>query len=63
MEKGKKDEPLSPPWYLSAPDPSRLRTEADQSAIFATYEEMVAYAATRLAVVTSEDILDLWKLP
>ena len=59
MEKGKKDEPLPPPWNLSAPDPSRLRTEADQSAIFAAYEELVAYAASNLTVVTSEDILKL----
>lgn len=59
MDKGKKEEPLSPPWNLSAPDPSRLRTEADQSAIFAAYEELVAYAASNLTVVTSEDILVL----
>jgi hypothetical protein len=59
MDKGKKDEPLSPPYNLSAPDPSRLRTEADQSAIFAAYEELVSYAASNLTVVTSEDILAL----
>lgn len=59
MDNGKKDAPLSPPFNLSAPDPSRLRTEADQSAIFAAYEELVAYAASNLTVVTSEDILKL----
>ena len=59
MENGKKDEPLSPPWDLSAPDPSHLRTESDQAAIFAAYEELVAYAASNLTVVTSEDILSL----
>jgi hypothetical protein len=59
VDKGKKDQPLSPPWDLSAPDPSHLRTDADQSAIFAAYEELVAYAASHLNVVTSEDILAL----
>jgi hypothetical protein len=61
MDNGKKDEPLSPPFDLSAPDPSHLRTEADQSAIFAAYEELVAYAASNLTVVTSEDIVALAK--
>jgi len=59
MENDKKDEPLSPPWDLSAPDPSHLRTESDQSAIIAAYEELVAFAAPNLIVVTSEDILPL----
>ena len=59
MDKGKKAEPLSPPFNLSASDPSHLRTEADQSAIFAAYEELVAYAAANLTAVTSEDILKL----
>jgi hypothetical protein len=57
MDKGQKDEPLPPPWDLSAPDPSRLRTQADQSVIFAAYDELVAYAAAHLIVVTSEDIV------
>jgi len=59
MDKGKKDVPLPPPWDLSAPDPSRLRSEADQQAIFAAYEELVAFASANLTVVTSEDILAL----
>ncbi len=59
MNKGKIDEPLLPPFDLSAPDPSRPRTEEDQAAIFAAYEELVAYAAANLTVVTSEDIVTL----
>ena len=52
MNGAKKSNPLSAPWDLSAPDPSTLRTEEDQAAIFAAYEELVAYAATNLTVVT-----------
>ena len=59
MDKDKKGKPLPPPWNLSAPDPSKLRAPKDQSAIFAAYEQMVAYAASNLIVVTSEDILQL----
>ena len=59
MDKDKKGKPLPPPWNLSAPDPSKLRAPEDQSAIFAAYEQMVAYAASNLIVVTSEDILQL----
>ena len=59
MDKGKKDQPLPAPWNLSAPDPSTLRAEKDQAAIFAAYEELVAYSATNLTVVTSEDILEM----
>ncbi|MBA4379512.1 MAG: hypothetical protein C0393_02300 [Anaerolinea sp.] len=59
MEKGKKDEPLSPPWNLSASDPSKLRAPEDQQAIFAAYEELVAYAVQNLSVVTSEDIVTM----
>ncbi|MFZ5819938.1 MAG: hypothetical protein ACOYYJ_08550, partial [Chloroflexota bacterium] len=59
MNGAKKGNPLPAPWDLSAPDPSRPRAEEDQAAIFAAYEEMVAYAAANLSVVTSEDILVL----
>jgi hypothetical protein len=59
MEKGKKDEPLPPPWNLSAPDPSKLRPPEEQRAIFTAYEELVAYAAAHLTVVTSQEIVDL----
>ena len=61
MNGAKKGDPLSSPWDLSAQDPSRPRAEEDQAAIFAAYEEMVAYAAANLTVVTSEDILELVK--
>ncbi len=59
VENGKRGDPLSPPFDLSAPDPSRPRTEADKAAIRAAYEELVAYAAAHLSVVTSEDIVAL----
>ncbi len=59
MDKGKKDEPLPPPWNLSAPDPSKLRSPEEQQAILAAYEELVAYAAANLTVVASEDIVKL----
>ena len=61
MDKGRKNGPLSPPYNLAAPDPSQLRTDADQAAIFAAYEQMVALAASHFTVVTSEDILELAK--
>lgn len=59
MDKGGKADPLSPPFDLFVPDPSTLRTPADQQAIWNAYEEMVAYAAAHLTVVTSEDIIHL----
>ncbi len=59
MEGGKKSDPLFPPFDLSAPDPSRPRTAEDKAAIWAAYEELVAYAAANLTVVTSEDIVAL----
>jgi len=49
----------SPPYDVNAPDTSSLRTQAQQDAIWAAYEEMVAYAASNLKVVTSEDIVSL----
>lgn len=52
---------LPPPWNLAAPDLSRVRSESEQAAILAAYEELVAYAAANLRVVTSEDILRLAK--
>ena len=59
MNGAKKGNPLPAPWDLNAADPSRPRTEEDQAAIFAAYEELVAYAASNLTVVTSKDILKL----
>lgn len=61
MEKGQKTDPLLPPFDLNAPDPSKLRSPEEQQSIFAAYEELVAYAAAHLTVVTSEDILKLAK--
>ncbi|NWF62726.1 MAG: hypothetical protein HXY38_00315, partial [Chloroflexi bacterium] len=63
IDGGKRGTPLPAPWDLNAADPSRPRTEEDQAAIFAAYEEMVAYAAQNLSVVTSEDIVQLAKQP
>ncbi len=54
-----KTQPLSPPFDLNAPDASMSRSPENQAAIWAAYEELVAYAATHLNVVTSEDIVAL----
>jgi peptidoglycan/xylan/chitin deacetylase (PgdA/CDA1 family) len=59
MNRGQRGRPLLPPWNLAAPDPSKPRSEADKAAIWTAYEELVAYAAANLNVVTSEDILTL----
>lgn len=61
MQGGKKDQPLPPPWNLSAPDPSTPRPADEQAAIWQAYEEFVAYAAANLNVVTSEDIVAMAK--
>jgi hypothetical protein len=53
--------PLSPPFDLNAPDPSQLRSAENQAAIWAAYEQLVAYAAANLRVVTSEDIVAIAK--
>lgn len=59
IEGGQKGDPLPPPWNLAAPDPSHVRPAAEQEAIWAAYEELVAYAAAHLEVVTSDDIVRL----
>lgn len=59
LQGGKKDQPLPPPWNLNAPDPSTPRPPEEQVAIWQAYEELVAYAATHLNVVPSEDIVEL----
>ncbi len=61
IDNGKKTTPLSPPYDLNAPDPSRLRPPEEQQAIWIAYEELVAYAAQHLTVVTSEDIVTMAK--
>ncbi|MFN8535741.1 MAG: hypothetical protein U0556_19565 [Dehalococcoidia bacterium] len=52
-----KNVPLSPPFDLNAPDLSRRRSAGEQAAIWAAYEEMVAWSAANLTVVTSEDLV------
>ena len=56
-EDPRKGRPKSPPFDLDAPDPSRPRSPENQAAIWAAYEELVAYAAEHLCVVTSADIV------
>lgn len=46
-----------PPYDLTAPDPSRERSAAEQKLILDDFAEMVNWAAKNLTVVTSEDIL------
>ncbi len=57
MAGSRKTDPLSPPFDLTAPDPSSLRPQGEQEVIWAAYEELVAWAAANLQVVTSEDIV------
>ncbi len=59
MENSDATSPLSPPFDLSAPDPSLPRSAEEQSSIWAAYEELVAHATANLTVVTSEDIISL----
>ncbi|MBN2547681.1 MAG: hypothetical protein JXB15_00875 [Anaerolineales bacterium] len=59
VEKGKKSTPLTPPFDLGADDPSKPRSAADQAAIWEAYEQLVAFAAKHLQVVTSSDIVQL----
>lgn len=61
IEGNKKGDPLPPPWNLTAPDPSTPRSAEEQAAIWQAYEELVAYAAANLNVVTSEDVVALAK--
>jgi peptidoglycan/xylan/chitin deacetylase (PgdA/CDA1 family) len=59
IDHGQRGHPLPPPWNLAAPDPSRPRPAAEQEAIWAAYEALVAHAAAHLEVVTSEDLVRL----
>lgn len=59
MVEGRRGDPLAPPYDLDARDPSRLRSPEQQEAIWAAYEELVAYATRELTVVTSEDLVEL----
>jgi len=56
---GEKAAPLSPPYDMNAPDLSHLRSPAEQEQIWTAYEELVAWSAANLRVVTSEDIVKL----
>jgi hypothetical protein len=58
-DRGRRGQPLQPPWNLDAPDPSRPRSASDQEAIWAACEELAAYAAEHLAAVTSEALVTL----
>ena len=51
--------PQRPPYDLNAPDQGEPRTSANQDAIWRAYEDLVAYAAQNLAVVTSAEIVSL----
>ena len=51
--------PKRPPYGLDVPDPSRLRSPAEQEAIWAAYEEMVSWAAANTEVVTSREIVEM----
>ena len=57
-EDPEKGGPCTPPFDLDAPDPSRPRSAENREAIWTAYEELVAYAAGNLDVVTSEDLVD-----
>ncbi|MHB8793446.1 MAG: hypothetical protein ACYC6O_08945 [Thermoleophilia bacterium] len=56
---GDKSRPMSPPFDLTRPESSAPRSIEEQEAIWAAYEEMVAWASANLRVVTSEDIVTM----
>lgn len=56
---GDKSRPLSPPYDLTRPESSAPRSAEEQEAIWAAYDEMVAWASANLRVVTSEDIVTM----
>ena len=55
----RKSRPLQAPFDLNAADASVARSPEDRQAIWRAYEEIVAYAAANLKVVTSEDIVKM----
>jgi hypothetical protein len=59
--KGGAARPRKPPFDLNAPDRSRQRSAESRDAIFKKYEELVAFAAQNLRVVTSKDIVAMAK--
>lgn len=58
-EDAKKETPREPPFDLDTPDASIARTDENMAAIWSAYENLVAYAAEHLIVVTSSDIVQL----
>ncbi len=55
--------PLPPPYDLNAPDGSVPRSAAEQEQIWQAYQNLVAYAARQMTVVTSQDLVALAKTP
>jgi len=55
----RKSRPLEPPFDLAGPDTSVARSPENRDAIWKAYEQIVAYAAANLKVVTSEDIVKM----
>lgn len=49
--------PSARPYNLNAPDGSKLRSKTAQEAIWKAYEDMLAYAAQNLRIVTSQDVV------
>ena len=49
--------PREPPFPLDAPDRSRPRPDEARERLWRAYDELVAFAAANLRVVTSEDIV------
>lgn len=60
---GPQSRPRRAPFDVETPPGSRPRPPEAREAIFAGYEALVAYAARRLKVVTSEDIAAMAKPP
>ena len=54
---GEAHPPREPPFPLDAPDRSRPRPDEARERLWRAYEELVAFAAANLRVVTSEDIV------
>ncbi|HIQ19926.1 MAG TPA: hypothetical protein EYH34_01630 [Planctomycetes bacterium] len=57
----RKSRPRRPPFDLDAPDASAPRSAENREAIWQAYEQIVAYAAAHLRVVTSEDMVRMAK--
>jgi hypothetical protein len=60
QDKGK-NTPATTPYDTSAKDLSRARTTKEQNAIWSAYEELVDWAAQNCKVVTSADLVRMYK--